>query len=78
MYFLPLKEERRKKRLFMSSASLDAEPGFKMVVHRLLVENDIVQVASKANALPPLNGKYVTPFGLPPSPRSRPTCSRMK
>ena len=45
----------------MSSAALDAEPGFKMVEYMLLVHNDSVQVASKANALPPLKGKDVTP-----------------
>ena len=60
-------------RLFKSSAVLDAEPGFKLVGHRLLVENESVQVESQANALPHLKGKDVTPFGLLPSPRSRPT-----
>ena len=63
---------------FKSSAALDAEPGFKMVEHRLLVENESVQVASQVNALPPLKGKDVTPSGLLPSPRSRPTGSRME
>ena len=65
-------------RLFKSSAALDAEPGFKMVEHRLLAENESVQVASQANALPPLKGKYVIPSGLLPSPRSRPTGSRIE
>ena len=49
-----------------------------MVEHRLLAEDESVQVASLANALPPLKGKYVTPFGLLPSPRSRPTGSKME
>ena len=62
----------------MSSAALDAEPGFKMVEHRLLVENESVQVAFQANALPPLRGKDVTPSGLPQSTRSRPTGSKME
>ena len=65
-------------RLFKSSAALDAEPGFKMVEHSLLVENESVQVASLANALPPLKGKDVTPSVLLPSPRSRTTGSRME
>ena len=47
-----------------------------MVEYWLLVENVSVQVASQANALPPLKGKEVTPSGLLPSSRSRPTCSR--
>ena len=42
-------------RLFKSCAALDAEPGLKMVENRSLVENESVQVASQANALPPLN-----------------------
>ena len=46
-----------------------------MVEHRLLVETESAQVASQANALPPLMGKDVTPSGLLPSPRSRPTGS---
>ena len=49
-----------------------------MVEHRLLVENESVQMASQANALPPLKGKDVTTSGLLPSPRSRPTGSRME
>ena len=36
------------------------------------------EVASQANALPPLKGNDVTPSGLQPSPRSRPTGSRME
>ena len=47
-----------------------------MVEHRLLVENESVQVASQANALPPLSGKDVTPSGLLLSPRSRLTGSK--
>ena len=62
----------------MSSAALDAEPGFRMVEHRLLDENESVQVASQANAVPLLKGNDVTPSGLLPSPRSRPTGSRME
>ena len=54
-------------RLFKSSAALDAEPGFKMVEHRLLVENESVQVASQANILPPLKVKDLKPSGLLPS-----------
>ena len=54
---------------------LYAEPGFELVEHSLLDENESVQVASKANALPPLKGKEVAPSGLLPSPRSRPTGS---
>ena len=65
-------------RLFKSSAALDAEPGFRMVEYRLLAENESVQVESQANALPPLKGNDVTPSGLLPSPRSRPTGSRME
>ena len=42
----------------------DAGPGFKIMEHRLLVENESVQVASQANALPPLKRKDVTPSGL--------------
>ena len=42
--------------LFKSSAALDAEPGFKMMEHGLLVENESEQMASQANALPPLKG----------------------
>ena len=57
--------------LFKSSATLDAEPGFKMVENRLLAVNESVKVASQANALPPLKGKDITPSGLLPSPRSR-------
>ena len=49
--------------LFMSSAALDAEPGFRMMEHRLLAENESVHVAFQANALPPLKGniyiKYI-------------------
>ena len=41
-----------------------------MVEYRLLVENESVQVAPEANALPPLKGKDVTPSGLLSSPRS--------
>ena len=52
----------------MSSAALDAEPGFRMVEYRLLAENESVQVASQANALPHLKGNEVTPSGLLPSP----------
>ena len=63
-------------RFFKSSAALDADPWLKMVEHRLLVENESVQVASLANALPLLKGKDVTPSGLLPSPRSRPTGPR--
>ena len=44
----------------------------------LLVENESIQVASQANALPPLKGNNVTPSGLLPSTRSRPTGSRME
>ena len=44
-----------------------------MVEYRLLAENESVQVASQANALPPLKGNEVTPSGLLLSPRSRPT-----
>ena len=62
-------------RLFMSLAALDAEPAFKMVVCRLLAENKSVQLASQANALPPLNRKDVIQSGLLPAPRSRPTGS---
>ena len=65
-------------RLFKSSAAIDVETGFKMVEHRLLTENVSAQMASQANALPPLKGNDVTPSGLLPSPRSRPTGSRMK
>ena len=49
-----------------------------MVEHRLLAENESVQVAFQANALPPLKGKDVTLSGLMPSPRSRPTGSRIE
>ena len=49
-----------------------------MVDHRLLVENESIQVASQANALPPLKENDVSPTGLLPSPRSRPTGSRME
>ena len=56
-------------------AAVDAELGFKMVEHRLLAENESVQVASLDNVLPPLKGKDATPSGLLPSPRSRPTGS---
>ena len=41
----------------MSSAAIDAEPGFKMVEHRLLAENESEQVTFQANALAPLKGK---------------------
>ena len=41
----------------------------------LLAENESVEVASQANSLPLLKGKYVTPSGLLSSPRSRPTGS---
>ena len=58
-------------RLCKSSAELDAEPGLKMVEHRLLAGNKSVQVASQDNALSPLKGKNVTPSGL----LQRPTCS---
>ena len=64
--------------LIKSSAALDAEPGFIMVDDRLLFENESVRVASQANALPHWNRKDVTPSGLPPSPRSRPSGSRME
>ena len=57
---------------------LDAEPGFRMVEYRLLAENESLQVASQANALPPLKVNDVTPSVLLPSPRSRPTGSRME
>ena len=43
----------------MSSAALDAEPGFRMVEYRLLAENESVQVASQANALPPFKGNFM-------------------
>ena len=43
--------------LFKSSAAIYAEPGFIMVEHRLVAENESVQVASQANALPPLKGR---------------------
>ena len=65
-------------RLFKSSAALNAEPGFRIVEHRLLAENESAQVASQANAFPHLNGNDATPSGLLPSPRSRPTGSRME
>ena len=64
--------------LFKSSAALNVEAGFKMVEHCLLAENESVQVASQANALPPLKGKGITPSGLLPLPQSRPTVSRME
>ena len=57
----------------MSLAALDTDPGLKMVEHRLLVENESVQVASQANALSPLKGKDVTPSGLLLLTRSWPT-----
>ena len=60
-------------RLFKSSAALDAKPWFKM-----LAENESVQVAFQANVLSPLKGKDVTPSDLLPSPRSRPTGSRVE
>ena len=47
-------------RLLKSSAAIDAEQWFKMVEHRSLAENEPVQVASQANALPPLKEKDVT------------------
>ena len=40
-------------RLFKSSAALDAEQGFKMVVCRLLAENESEQVTSQAKAFFP-------------------------
>ena len=49
-----------------------------MVEHRLLVENESVQVAFQANALPPLKENDVAQSGLLPLPRSRPTGSRME
>ena len=58
--------------LFKSLAELDAEPGFKMVAHRLLADNESVQMASLAslaNSLPPLKGKDVTIYGFLPSSR---------
>ena len=48
----------------MSSAALDAEPGFKMVEYSLLAENESVHVTFLA--LLPLKGKDVTPSGLLP------------
>ena len=83
MFQQPLEQTRslsQVENIFASSSArlLDTEPGFKMVEHRLLVENESVQVASQANALPPLKGKDVTPSCLLPSPRSRPTGSRME
>ena len=78
MFQQPLEQTRslpQFENIFVSS--LDAEPGFEMVEYRLLVENESVQVASQANALPHLKGKDVTPSGLLPSHRSRPTGSRM-
>ena len=39
-----------------------------MVEHRLLAENESVQFASQANALPPWMGKDITPSGLSPGP----------
>ena len=65
-------------RLFKSSVALDAELGLKMVEYRLLAWNESVQVASQANALPPLKEKDVTPTGLLRSPRSRHKGSRME
>ena len=56
--------------LFKCSAELNAEPWFGMVENILQAENELVQVASQANALPPLQGKDVTPSGIQPSPRS--------
>ena len=64
--------------LFKFSAALDAEPGFKMVVYRLMAENESVQVASQASALPNLKVKDVTPSALLPLPQSRTTCSRIE
>ena len=58
-------------RLIKPSSALDAEPWFIMVEHRLLIEDESVQVASKAYAILPLRGKDVTTSGLLPSPRSR-------
>ena len=49
-----------------------------MMEHRSLAENESVQVASQAIALPPLKRKDVTPSGLLPSNRSRLTGSRME
>ena len=72
MFLQPL-EQTRSLPQFKSSAAIDAEPGLKMVEHRLLVENESVHVTSRANALSPLKGKDATPSGLLPSPRSRPT-----
>ena len=50
--------------LFKSSAALEAEPGLKMVVYRLLADDESVQLASQINALPPLKGKVVLPSDL--------------
>ena len=82
MFIRPLEQTKSLPQVenFFSSSlvALDAEPGFKMVEHRLLAENETVQVASQAYALPLLMEKDVTPSGLLPSPRSRPTGSRME
>ena len=51
-------------RLFKFSSALDAEPGFRMVVYRLRAENEWAQLASQANALPPMKLKNVIPSGL--------------
>ena len=39
--------------LFRTSAANDTENWFKIVVRRLQAENESIQVASQANALPP-------------------------
>ena len=48
--------------LFMSSAALDTELEFKMVEYKLLAENELVQVASQGNALPPLKRTLKKPL----------------
>ena len=58
-------EQTRNLPQFKSLAELDAKPRFKMVEHRLLVENESVQVASKANDMSHLNGKDVTSRDIP-------------
>ena len=55
--------------LIQSSAALDTEPGFKMVVYWLLAEKESVLLASQANALPHLKGIDVILSGLLRLPR---------
>ena len=43
----------------------------------LIIKIIIIIINIKKNALPPLKGNDVTPSGLLPSPRSRPTGSRI-